>query len=70
MKEIELPNFIRPYTPPQRKSLTHINLELPFRSCERLREACILASHHQPLGPYNSEYKSLATWLGEEMLND
>lgn len=69
MKETELPSFIRPYTPKPRKSVTHINLEPSFRTCERMREACLLASHTEPLGQHSHEYRAAADWLLEEMLN-
>ena len=69
MKETELPSFIRPYTPKPRKSVTHINLEPSFRTCERMREACLLASHTEPLGQQSHEYRAAADWLLEEMLN-
>ena len=69
MKETALPSFIRPYTPKPRKSVTHINLEPSFRTCERMREACLLASHTEPLGQHSHEYRAAADWLLEEMLN-
>ena len=70
MKETELPSFIRPYTPKPRKSVTHINLEPSFRTCERMREACLLASHTEPLGQHSHEYRAAADWLLAEMIND
>jgi hypothetical protein len=70
MKETELPNFIRPYTPKPRKSATHIRLEPSFRTCERMREALLLASRTEPIGPHSHEYRDAADWLLEEMLND
>ena len=69
MKDTKLPSFIRPYTPKPRKSVTHINLEPSFRTCERMREACLLASHTEPLGQHSHEYRAAADWLLEEMLN-
>tara|TARA_R100001198_G_C5087857_1_gene126153 strand:+ start:300 stop:512 length:213 start_codon:yes stop_codon:yes gene_type:complete len=70
MKETELPNFIRPYTPKPRKSVTHIRIEPSFRTCERMREALLLAAHSEPLGKHSHEYRDAADWLLAEMLND
>ena len=70
MKEPELPSFMRLYTPKPRKSVTHIKLETSFRTCERMREACLLASHTEPLGPHSHEYRAVADWLLAEMIND
>ena len=70
MKETELPSFIRPYTPKPRKSVTHIRIEPSFRTCERMREACLLAAHAEPLGQHSHEYRAVADWLLAELLND
>ena len=62
MKETKLPSFIRPYTPKPRKSVTHINLAPSFRTCERMTEASLLASHTEPLGQHSHEYRAAADW--------